>query len=42
MGLMKLISTDEELKKLSMQHNDVNMTGKVQINIDQTDAKLGE
>jgi hypothetical protein len=42
MGLMKLISTDEELKKLSMQHSDVNMTGKVQINIDQTDAKLGE
>jgi len=26
MGLMKLISTDEELRKLSMQHNETNFT----------------
>lgn len=27
MGLMKLISTDEELRKLSMQHNETNLSG---------------
>ena len=28
MGLMKLISSDEELKKLSMQHTDITTDGK--------------
>lgn len=29
MGLMKLISTDEELRKLSMQHNEHTVEGKI-------------
>ena len=41
-SLMKLISTDEELKKLSMTHTDNVNTSKISINIDNDDAGLGE